>query len=204
MKLTKKGQKGEPIANRSPHSNAAKQEALQELAREILRRRRIGDRLKSKVDQATSEQEKLRAEALKALEAGDELAAQLLCSQIKIKRLTVNRGSTLYLLNLRISELLSQKEILLKSLGTDLDLTLGNDLLDQAELDQIVEQIRALDVDLSLWTESLDKTCHTGSNELFDELVAEWTRRRSLGEFSEDVPLPLEEPSPIPQDFVAV
>lgn len=188
----------------APDKKGSRGEALGEITREILRRRRIGERLKTSVDQDRAEQKRLRTEAMAALEAGDALWAQFLCSQIKIKRLASQRNSTLYLLNLRVCELLSQKEICLKSFAGDMDLSVGNDLLDSAELDRIVDQLRSLDVDISLWTESLDTSVGVGSNDLFDELVAEWKNRRSLDAFSDTGELATDAPYLTSQDSVTV
>ena len=180
------GHRSEDELSEARQKEARRLEADRTLESEILKRRRFGDQLKSKIDQANREQAKLRTDALVSLERGDELDAQLLCSLIKIKKLSIERNTKLYLFNLRVTELLSQKQIFLKSFGTDTDLTLGNDLLDGAELEKLAADLKSLDIDLALWGQSLDKTVdELGSGEIFDELVSEWKRRMELGALSD-------------------
>lgn len=153
-----------------------------EISMQILKRKKYCDQLKTTIDKAAAERTDLKKNAMAALEKGDELEAQMLCTLIKIKNIAIERNTKMYMLNLKISELLGQKQIFLETFDMGSDFEIGNDLIDNTEIEKITHDLKELDVNIELWSQSLDSISQTSSNEVFDELVNELKRKQGLGE----------------------
>ena len=168
----------------------------QELQRQVMMRRKTCEQIKGEIDRSRSEASKSREDAIRALEAGDELEAKRLCSIINIQNTAIGRKTKIYLLNLKTMELLGQKLVFLDTFDPGLDLGSVSGLVDDNAISELQRQLEQLDIDIELMTSQLEEgVSSVGTNDVFEELVGELKRQReidSVGGIYPDEEVPIE------------
>lgn len=155
--------------------------AKQAIAKQLMTRKRVCDQVKGEVDKAKAEYARNKQEAMTALENGDELEARRLCSIANIQKAAIERRTKIYMLNLKIMELLGQKQIFLETFEMGTDLNIGNDLINDEDIANLQKQLEKLDMDIEYATTQIgDTTQSAGTNDIFEELKTEMNRKHDL------------------------